>query len=237
MPDPGLEVPFAKASGQWGPVPVTGPGQLRLTSDMLAIEAPGLSLRVRYADLGGGGWRTGAISIHAGGNSATIEATRGLQDAWVTLVALACPLPEMARGHRLLGSRRGGSPDAQVRFMAPIVQARRRLEEGADLDTRVAALDARALRDRIDLALQGIARDAYPASLPDRRALEAELEEAMAMLFTRLETLDVSAQAFRNAAEPVRFAAWREWVVAVADVFAAADSGWSGVARLLPEPR
>jgi hypothetical protein len=237
MPDPELELPFAKASGQWGPVPVTGPGRLRLTSDGLALEAPGLSLQVRYAELGGGGWRTGAISIHAGGNSATIESARGLQDAWVTLLARACPLPELARSHRLLGSRRGGSPDAQVRFMAPLVQARRRLEDGPDLDARVAALDARALRDRIDLALQGIAKDSVPANLPDRRALEAELEEAMGTLFARLDALDLSAQAFRNAAEPVRFSAWRDWVAAVSNVFAAADSGWSGVARLLPEPR
>lgn len=237
MPEPEVEVPFATAIGRWGPMAITGPGQLRLTSETLTIDAPGGSVRVRYADLDGGGWRTGAISIHAGADSATIEATRGLQDAWVTLVARACPLPELARGHRLLGSRRGGPADAQGRFMAPLVQARRRLEEGADLDARVAALDARALRERIDLALQAIAKETYPVSLPDRRALEAELEETMTAFFASLDALETTARGFRGAAEPVRFSAWRDWVTAVASVFAEADRGWSGVARLLPGSR
>jgi hypothetical protein len=163
-----------------------------------------------------------------------IESTRGLEQAWVTLVAHACPLPELARSHRLLGSRRGGNVDLQVKFLAPLLQARKRLEGESDLDARVATFDARALRERVSAALQGLAKDAYPTSAPDRRALEAELEEAMASLFSGIDSMESKARAFRDAPEAVRFMAWRDWVSAVSNVFAVADSGWARASRLLP---
>jgi hypothetical protein len=152
----------------------------------------------------------------------------------VSLVALACPLPELARGHRLLGSTRGGHVALQSKFLAPFVQARKRLEEEADLDARVATLDARALRDRIAATVQTFASDAHPSSQPDRRALEAELEEALATLFSGITAMDSAAAHFRKAPENVRFTAWRDWVSAVSRVFAMADNSWASAARLLP---
>ena len=237
MPDADIEVAVATVLVEWGTLRFTGPGTLRLTSDALHLESPGGgSLRARYAELHGGGWRTGALTVHGDAGNAVIESERGLDQVWVSLLERTCPLPELARGHRLLGSRRGGSVDAQARFLAPLLQARKRVEEESDLDARVSALDTKALRERFDTALKIIARDAYPSSHPDRRGLEAELEEAMASFFDGLGLMELAATHFRSAPEPVRFIAWRDWVSAVSNAFALADSGWANAARLLPRP-
>jgi hypothetical protein len=238
MPERDLELAVASTLVQWGPARLAGPAQLRLTSEAIVIEpATGEAWQARYAELRGGGWRTGAIVVHGDAGSAAVESRSGLDEIWASLVARTCPLPELTRTHRLLGSRRGGSIDHQVKFLAPLLQARKRIEEIADLDTRVAALDARTLGERMVVAIQGIAKDVYATSDPDRRAMEAELEEAMSPLFAELATMQSAAQVFRNAPEAVRFTAWRDWVSSVSRVFAHADHGWAHAARLFPARR
>lgn len=237
MPDRDIEVPVTLVKGEWGPVRLTGAGRLCLTSDAVFVEAAGGdTLLAPYDELRGGGWRTGALTIHGAQGSAVLEAAQGLDQAWVALVQRACPLPELARAHRLLGSRRGGRVDSQARFLTPLLQARRRIEEEGDLETRVVLFDARTLRERIDAALQVIAKESYPSSHPDRRALEAELEEAMAQLFGSLDAMASAANYFRKAPEAVRFTAWRSWVSTVTRVFTLADTSWASASRLLPPP-
>ena len=235
MPDADIELEITAARADWGTLRLSGPGRLRLTSDSIVVDTNGNeTFVVEYGELHGGSWRTGELSMYGEPGNVVVESTRNLQHAWVTLVERSCLLPELARGHRLLGSRRGGPVDQQGRFLAPLLQARRRLEEEADLEARVAAIDARALRERLDGALQAIAKDAYPLSSPDRRALEAELEEAMTPLFHGIRSMEATARHFRSAPEAIRFLAWREWVASVSNVFAQADSGWASAASLLP---
>lgn len=236
MPDEDLELDVSRMLVEWGTIRLTGPGQLRLTSEALLVEeaATGGTLLARYEEIRGGGWRTGSLTVHGAAGTAVFESSRGLEHAWVSLVERAVPLPEMARGHRLLGSRRGGPADVQARFLAPFLQARRRLEEAGDLEARVATLDARALRERLESTLKIIARDSYPSSHPDRRGLEAELEEAMAPFFRGLEEMEAAARHFRSAPESIRFMAWRAWASSALNVFALADRGWATAARLLP---
>lgn len=237
MPEPDIEVEVSSALVEWGTLRFTGQGTLRLTSEELHVDSPGGgSLRARYGELRGGGWRTGVLTIHGDGGSAVIESMRGLDLAWVSLVERACPLPELARAHRLLGSRRGGAMDAQARFLAPLLQARKQIGEEADLAARVSVLDTKSLRQRFDVALKTIAKETYPSSHPDRRGLEAELEEAMAAFFDGIDALDTAAGHFRTASESIRFTAWRDWVSAVSNVFSLADSGWANAARILPGP-
>ena len=235
MPEPDLDIAAANVRVEWGSLRVDGPGVLRLTSEELLLDvATGGSLRVRYDDLRGGGWRTGVLTVHGDAGNASIESNQGLDVAWVQLVERTCPMPELVRSHRLLGSRRGGSADAQVKFLAPLLQARKRVESGADLETRVALLEGRVLRERVVAALQTIAKDVYPANNPDRRGLEAELDEAMVPFYRGLDALDAAATRFRGAPEPLRFHAWRQWILALSNAFALADSGWANAARLLP---
>lgn len=238
MAERDLELALSGVQVAWGPVHLAGPGLLRLTSEAMVIEpATGADWQARYAELRGGGWRSGAIIVHGDDGTATIEGNAGLDQAWASLVARSCPLPELTRTHRLLGSRRGGSIEQQVKFLGPLLQARKRIEEVSDLDTRVAALDAKAMSERMIGAIQGIAKDIHGSSDPDRRAMEAELEEAMAPLFDGLDSLYAAAQLFRNAPEAVRFTAWRDWVSNATRVFVLADSSWARAARLFPAQR
>lgn len=233
MPDE-IGVSATSVMVEWGGLQLAGPGTLRLTSDAIVLESTESRLRVPYPALQGGAWKTGVLAIHGEPGHAAVEAKHGLEHAWVQLIARTCPIPELARAHRLLGSRRGGSVDAQARFLAPLLQARKRLEEAVDLESRIAAIDARALRDRVLGALQAIAKDAHPTNHPDRRGLEAELEDNMAPLFAALDAMDGAATHFLIAPESIRFIAWREWVSAVANAYALADTGWADASRLLP---
>jgi hypothetical protein len=137
----------------------------------------------------------------------------------------------------MLGSRRGGAGAAQARFLTPLLQARKRLNDVVDLDARVAAMEVEALRGRMSHTLQAIAADAYPTSTPDRRSLVAELEEALAGFFEGLRTMELAAAHFRTAPESIRFEAWRAWMAATARAFALADTGWGSAASLLPDSR
>ena len=229
-----LEVAATSVLVDWGSVRLIGPGRLRLTSAAIALDVTGGTWQASYAELRGAGWRTGSLIVHGDPGRAAVESQEGLDLVWVELLERACPLPELARDHRLLGSRRGGSVEAQSRFLGPLLDARKRIEKQPDLESRIAALDARQLRDRVNRALQAIAAETFPGSHPDRRALEAELEEAMGAFFSQLESVEAAALHFRGAPEAIRFSAWREWVNRVADAYALADGAWAVASRFIP---
>jgi hypothetical protein len=235
MPDEIREVPIRLVAGTWGHRAVHGPGVMRLFPDALEVSLGDEDgVVVAYESLSGAGWRTGCLTIHGRPGSLALESEAGLDQAWVTLTACACRLPEFTRGLRALGSRRGGDHDAQARFFAPLLHARRRLEEEADPGSRVAAFDARQLRERLDQALRAFAADTYPRSAPDRRALQAELLDIAEPLFTALGALETSALRWREADESLRFDLFRDWVRTVGAVFADADRSWSRAAPLIP---
>jgi len=166
-----------------------------------------------------------------------LEADEGLDRAWVSLVDLACPLPEFMRGLRALGSTRGGDDAVQSRFLTPLLYARRRLEDERDLENRLDSFNARQLAERISQAVGALAAESFPKSAPDRRALEAELLDALEPLFARLHDLHGVAERFLASAPEVRFDAWRSWVDDVAAVFAEADRSWRAAVQLLPAVR
>ena len=234
MPERDLEVEATSILVEWGPIRLIGPGRLRLTSDLLQLEATGGEWAVEYSALHGGTWRTGTLTVHGEQGRVIVDSKQGLELVWVQLLERACPVPELARDHRLLGSRRGGSVGAQARFLGPLLEARKRLEKEPDLESRIAALDAMQLRNRVVASLHAIARDAFPASHPDRRALEAELEEVMSGFFRELDHVHAAAMTFRNAPESIRFNAWRDWVARVLNAYALADGAWATATRFLP---
>jgi hypothetical protein len=242
MPDEGTQSPDAEVefmvttvSGTWGTDRLSGPARVRLTSDAILVDAShGASLRLALAELTGGGWRTGTLTIHGAAGSVSMETTSRLDTAWAALVARSCPIPEFARSHRHLGSKRGGAIAAQSRFLAPLLQMRRELQAETDLDRRVQALSAGLLRDRLQDVLGKLAAEAHPSSAPDRRGLLAELNEAMAPLFGRIDEMEAAARGYAAATEEERFDAWREWVATVMAVYVSADLGWSAAAGLLP---
>ena len=233
--DADIEFMVTAVSGAWGPLRLAGPARVRLTSDAISIDAPqGASMRATLAELTGAGWRTGSLTLHGAAGSVSMETTSRLDVAWAALVARACPIPEFARSHRHLGSRRGGSLEAQSRFLAPLIQARRDLQAEPDLDRRVQAIPAGLLRDRLREVLSKLAAEACPSNAPDQRGLLAELNEAMAPLFERIDEMESAARRYAAAGEPERFEAWRAWLATVTAVYASADRGWSAASALLP---
>ena len=236
MPEPSAAVPVRAIAARWASGTIDGPGTLRL--DDAGIEVAGASgarVHAPWEALGGAAWRVGHLALHGRhGESIVVDDDQGLDGTWVALVAHACPVPEFTRGLRWLGSPRGGHAAAQARFLAPFLQARRRLEDEPDLDRRVAAFDAGAIGERLDGALAGIAAGLYPESAPDRRALEAELGECVRPLHRALAGLDAAARAFGAAPDESRFVAWHAWVDAVQGVFSEADRAWGAALAVLP---
>ena len=223
-------------SGTWMDRPRSGAARLRLAEMALEVTpAGGDPIVAPYASLSGASFRAASLTLHAAAGEMRLDADTGLDRAWVLLVARACPVPEFTRGLRALGSRRGGDAAAQVRFFAPLLQARRRLEEEADVERRLEVFSAPDLMERMRQTVAALATEWYPHTGPDHRALEAELLDALDALFARFEALGTSASRFREAPEAARFDHWRHWLGEVAGVFADADAGWSAAVRCLPQ--
>jgi len=233
-----VEVAVGRVAGKWREEGLSGTGTLRLSERALELVlGGGASVTAPYASLSGAIWRTGFLSIHGTAGILELEADQGLDLAWVLLVSLACPLPEFMRGLRALGSTRGGDDAVQSRFLTPLLHARRRLEDERDLESRLDSFNGRQLAERMRQAVEVLAAESFPKNAPDRRALEAELLDALEPLFARLHALHGVAERFRASAPEVRFEAWRSWVADVAAVFAEADRSWSAAVQLLPAVR
>lgn len=235
MPDERDQIPLTMVSGTWGrPVPA-GPGVAHLRSDALhVLDRSSGVLMIEFGALTGGSWRTGRLTLHGNPGALVLEADRGLERTWASLVAGACPIPEFTRGLRTLGSRRAGTHEGHLRYFAPLLHARRRMEDERELEQRLSAFDAAALRERLLQILGSLAQDAHPEHPPERRALEAELLDANESLLGALDSLGQAAQQFRRANDELRFSRWRAWVASVAEVFAHADRSWEAMAEILP---
>lgn len=238
MPDERDEIPLSAVSGHWGgPVP-PGPGVAQLSADAIRLLSRSSGeILIAYGALSGASWRTGRLALHGASGALVLEAERGLERAWVTLVTGACPVPEFTRGLRTLGSRRAGGHEGHLRYFAPLLHARRRMEDERELEQRLAAFDAAALRERLFQILGSLAHDAHPLHPPERRALEAELIDANETLVAALDSLEAAAQQFSRASDDLRFDEWRMWIAGVAAVFANADRSWEAMARVLPPAR
>lgn len=235
MPDETLEVAITAVSGRWGADVPPASGVLRLDAGAVRLVAGGeVALEVPYRSLSGASWRTGRLTLHGSAGSLVMEADRGLDRAWRGLVSHACPVPEFTRGLRVLGSPRAEAHETETRFFAPLIQARRRIEDEGEPERRVAAFAARHLVERFQQLLATLAMEAHPDSAPDRRALEAEMLEATEALFARLDEVQQAAEHYEAASEDTRFDQWRAWVARVAAVFAEADRSWVTMSRVLP---
>lgn len=225
-------------SGTWRALRLAGPARACLTSDALMVDSPqGASARVALVDVSGAVSRPGALTLHGEAGTLTITAKVRLDALARALVDRACPIPELARGHRRLGSPRGGALEAQAKFLAPFMQVRRDLQAERDLERRVTSLKAGVLRERLNEVLTGMASEAYPTSAPDRRGLRAELDEAMAPISAAIDRVDQAARAFIAMDESKRFDGWRAWITRVAELYSLADRAWLEVSSLVPGGR
>jgi hypothetical protein len=236
MPE-SLVVAGVEVAGLWGHLatPVRFRGSLVIEPLRLEVRDTQGRLETNYALLTDATWAGGELGLHWERGAARVRGGEALAPAWARIVASACALPEVARGLRSLGTRRGGKADLQRRFFGPLLVGRRRLEEPDSMEWRLAHFDARVVRRQIDEALAGIARERHPASPPHRRALGAALDEAVEELAVQLELLDRAADAARMGAEGRRFVAWRAWTTQLRAVFVEADRAWPRILAALDE--
>lgn len=141
------------------------------------------------------------------------------------------PLPEFTRALRALGSRRSGPGPDHDRFFAPLLGALRAARETTDSVARLNALDGARLVADFHATLRTLAAEQFPRSGPDRRALEAELDDAIAPLIAALEKMRAAAAPIAGALggdAPLEAVAslWDAWVDAGMAVFASADRAW-----------
>ena len=136
-------------------------------------------------------------------------------------------VPELTRGLRSLGSLRGTPGDAHDLWFAPLLSARRSVEGVTDVEKQLEAMNAENLAVAMRDAISRIAVLHVREESPFRRAAEAVLEDAAADLFASLDRLDAAAKSLRESGAETRADRWRNWVVALREVYSQADRGWS----------
>ena len=231
------------ASGSWRGATLGGDVVLELGEGDVAIASPDGSKRLPLplGALDGAHVRDGSLTLFFRDGTITHAGEGRLAAAARDIVARACAPGELTLALRSLGSHRRGADDLQRRWFEPLITARRKLDRTSPPDAQPAALDARALLAAYHDLAHRIAERSAGQAPSDKRALEAQIDEALAPLVTALERLESAAVALRTAGAELSIARWREWSAGAAAVFAAADRCWPNVARLVggwhPGPR
>lgn len=230
------------ASGSWRGVVLSGEIVLELTGDDVALVAPdGRRLPLPLGTLDGVGYGAGVLTLAFDTGSIVLRGEGRLAAAARDLVSRACATGELMLPLRALGSHRRGADETQRRYFEPLLSARKKLARASEPRAQSAALDARALRASYEDFAHAVGERTGGLAPADRRALEAQLDEAIHPLLSTLGALEASATALRTSLPERNVAAWREWSRDAATVFAAADRCWPAVAHLLagwrPGPR
>ncbi|ODT03718.1 MAG: hypothetical protein ABS52_08140 [Gemmatimonadetes bacterium SCN 70-22] len=206
---------------------------------VVRLEATGEELALALPSLTGAAWRAGVLSVHQGGEELQLAGGDALDRAWHAIAKRACTLPEVARALRALGTRPAGGarPDelgeARARFLAPLMQARRRLEGDEPVEWLVAGFDAAALAERVRGAVAAIARERHEGRPAHRRALEARLLDACEPLIAALDGVREAAAALETGGDAQRFVHWRRWAAQLRALFAEADRAWRAMTTVL----
>ncbi len=233
-PEGRVAVTGVRARGRWGG---------RALADVVTLFVEEREFVVRLSDgeesvtplvrLTGAEWRSDVLTVHAGSEALQLTGAPQLDRLWVVLAARACGVPEMTRGLRAMGGRHASDDEMQLRFFAPLLQARRRLESEEPIDWKVSGVNADELATRVRSLLAAAASERYPERPAYRRALEAELLDAAEPLFDRLTMLGTVAGELHSAPESVRFVAWREWSLTLRLLFVDADRSWVAIRAAL----
>lgn len=145
-------------------------------------------------------------------------------------------LPEFTRSLRALAVPSGPGSDHDQIF-APLIHARAAANKVHAMEAQLAAFDAARLERAWRDAIVALAKDRHPRSAPDRRALQAELEELGIPVWTALAAVDNAAAAAREAPTASRHVAWERWVGTVQRLFEAADDWWRVAQPVLADSR
>jgi hypothetical protein len=145
-------------------------------------------------------------------------------------------LPEFTRSLRALAVPSAPGSDHDVVF-GPLLEARRTAHRATSVEQQLAAFDAGKLERAWRGAIATLAERRHGKSLPDRRALGAELEILATPLWAELAALKAAAEATRLARPHEKRAAWEGWVAQLRVVFTAADAWWERALPALADSR
>lgn len=146
------------------------------------------------------------------------------------------PLPEFTRSLRALAQPSAEGSDHDIVFK-PILEARRAAHRATSLEQQLAAFDAAKLERGWRGAIATLAERRHPKSLPDRRAIGAELELLANPLWRTLAGLKAAAEATRLARPDEKRERWEAWVEEVRRTFRAADDWWEACLPALADSR
>lgn len=235
--DRALSVPDVSAAGSWNGRDVRVLGTLVVAPATTALNAGDERLLVlEHQELSDATLQAAVLTLHGQRGMIMLRSDHGLATVWARIVSLACTAPEVTRGLRALGRASADDAVLQKRFFGPLITARRRVHETDLPEQRMAHFDAGTIRARLAAALATFAAERFPTSPPDRRAAEAELEEATEQLFAQLETLESLAELVRSAPNGTMFTRWRSWAGQLREVFREADRSWPVISRAMRSP-
>ena len=228
------------ARGAGVPVRVTGivrgrefedDATLELGDDGLLMQPhAGRRLRIPFSLLDGLSGSAGHLTLFlCEGDELAIDGPDRLAHLGRNAERAACRLPELTRRLGGFGSARAGDADEQALFFGPLLEARRRAERAGACLATIDAIDTGALQNAAQEAYRSFAARRCGAGAPERRALEAELQQAAEPYELSLTILARAAARVREAGDDERFVAWREWRDRLGDVFVAADRAWGAV--------
>lgn len=145
-------------------------------------------------------------------------------------------LPEFTRSLRALAVPSAPGSDHDVIF-TPLLEARRAAHKATSVEQQIAAFEAGKLERRWRGAIVSLAERRHSKSLPDRRALAAELELLAAPVWRELTILKERGEVLRLATPESRQTLWTQWVEQLHVLFRAADAWWELALPVLADPR
>ncbi len=220
----------------WHGTEVSGAGFIELRMDDVRIDVPSTDgeLIIPYAGLDGAHVAPGHLTLYAtAGDIVELDGTAELEECGRRLRARACSLPELTLALRGLGSARAQPGRDHDRFFGPLLAARRAAQRAADAAGRLTAVRAPALAAEMERVCHEFAVERFPENLPERRALEAELDDMAAPMHASLRRLATLAAGVASAGDDTAFVAWRAWAAECRALFVSADRCWLAAVPLL----
>ncbi len=206
---------------------LAGAATLTLAPPHLEVSAGRRLIVLRLASLDGieASGEVGFLHL-CWGDVLEIRARAQLEQFAASIAAAALTLPELTTSLRSYGSPRAGAGAEQEAFFAPLRAAMERARDMRDVADATIVFASDRLAADLELHLARMAAVRFPAHPPERRALEAELTDCAATVHRRLEALAAAQEVLEQVPDSQRFAAWRHWREALADVFSAHDACW-----------
>jgi hypothetical protein len=206
-----------------------------LHADALILAQPGAKLwRLPWSAVDGLAHSATQLTLYlADGDVLELSGDDAVRALALRLTDYACTIPELTRGLRALGSRRGTPGAAHDAWFAPLLDVRRAVNGVSDARRQLALVDAGAMAARMQRAMGELAALRAPNDAARQRAIEAAIEEESQGMFEALDRLALTGEALRGSAPDTLLLDWRRWIGALQEVFVAADEAWERCSKTL----